>query len=166
MKLTRVRVVAVVAAAMVAVGAGIYLHNAPKVGGVCMASQGVKATADGTAVMCVEGTWLDPVVEDWHMHGPLKMSALIERLLPKDWKVDWRARENPTIDAEGAWKSGMLMRHEYEGPKDLVFNALTDAASMQLGPLVATCWNDEKRLVVIDYVEVTASFKDCKRYPY
>lgn len=95
------------------------------------------------------------------MHGPLKLSALIERLLPKDWKVDWRAAENPVVDTDAAWRSGFLMHVPPDG--DRVTGALLDAAQYGVAPSLVACWNRQKRTVVVDHSEATTSFKDCER---
>lgn len=161
MEQKRVRVAAAIVAAVIAGGAAMYLLNKPKVGDACTAGEGVKATADGTPVMCVKGTWFDSVAEDWHMHGPLKMSALIERLLPKDWKVDWRAAENPVVDTEAVWRSGFLKHVPRDG--DRVTGALLDAAQYGVVPRLVACWNKQKRTVVVDHSDATTSFKDCEQ---
>lgn len=162
MKLNRTYVLAGAVAA-IAVAAGLYLHSVPQVGSPCQAGQGAKTTLDGKLVECVAGTWNDPAAEDWHKHGPLHMSALIERLVPRGYRVDWRASENPVVDTEAAWKSGFLMRTESADPVERVFNALLQSAEVNNQPLLVPCWDDGKKTVIIDHKEAAASLKNCKR---
>jgi len=142
-------------------GGAMYLYTAPREGSPCVTGQGVKTDPVGTPLTCLVGTWREAAAEDWHMHGPLTMSALIEKLLPKDWKVDWRANENPVMDTEAAWRAGFMMHAPVRG--DRVTYALLDAAQYGFTPYLVACWNTEKRVIVIDHEGATGSFKDCKR---
>lgn len=144
-------------AVMLVAGAAVFLYNQPIIGRPCPDGGDMGKAIDGTPLVCLAGTWRDAIEEDWHLHGSSKFSTLVERVAPKGWTVDWRAKENPIVDTEALWRAKFMWREGYPDP---VTRALVEGAQYGVTPYLVACYDDAKHVVVIDHSKTA----NCKSF--
>ncbi|CAB3754865.1 hypothetical protein LMG29542_02473 [Paraburkholderia humisilvae] len=101
---------------------------------------------------------------DWHMHGPEKMSMVVSRVVGPGWTIDWQAGPDPVVNSDLLWNNAVRVYDPNSASLFTIANTfLQDTAAVNPAWAFAACWNREDTLTIVPQEQADAP--TCKRNP-
>lgn len=93
--------------------------------------------------------------QDWHSHGPEKLSAVLARVAGPGWAVDWQAATDPVVDPDALWKSAVLLNRPDE-TLDALGLFLNQTAEINPAWAYAVCGSHGRHVKVVPMEDALA----------
>jgi hypothetical protein len=118
----------------------------------------MKRIAAGVGLFCALLAWCwfalaghRSSADEWHQHGPEKISSVVLRMVGSDSSIRWQAGADPVVDTDALWRNAVLMNapDSSDGPYVTVNRFFVDVSHVNPAWAFAACWNQTNVLTIV-----------------